>query len=67
MHWSDIEDIADSLEEHYSEEEVPEHNLRDLKEMVLSIPEFEDREVEVEDFTLKRILEQWLEIRSHNH
>jgi FeS assembly protein IscX len=65
MHWSNIDEIAESLEEHYSEEEIPEHNLQDLKEMVLSIPEFEDREVEVEDFTLKLILEHWMDIRSH--
>ena len=66
MHWSNIDEIAESLEEHYSEEEVPEHNLYDLKEMILSISEFEDREVEVEDFTLKLILEHWLELRAHN-
>jgi FeS assembly protein IscX len=66
MHWNDIEDIAEGLEEYYSEEEVPEHNLRDLKEMVLSLSEFEDHEVEVEDFTLKKILEHWLEIRSQH-
>ena len=66
MHWSDIEDIAESLEEYYSEEEVPEHNLYDLKEMVLSLSDFEDHEVEVEDFTLKIILEQWLDIRARS-
>ena len=44
MHWSDIEEIATGLEEAYAEEEIPEYNLGYLKEMVLSLPEFEDQE-----------------------
>lgn len=64
MHWSDIEEIAERLEEEYSDEEIPEHNLSYLKEMVFSISEFEDHEVEVDDVTLKKVIEHWLEIRN---
>lgn len=63
MHWSDIEEIAEDLEETYFDEEIPEHNLADLKEMVLSLDDFEDHEVEVEDIRLKQIMEHWLELR----
>ncbi len=64
MHWSDIEEIATGLEEAYAEEEIPEYNLGYLKEMVLSLPEFEDQEVEVSDDNLKQILESWIELRT---
>lgn len=64
MHWSDIEEIATGLEEEYAEEEIPEYNLGYLKEMVLSLPEFEDQEVEVSDDNLKQILESWIELRT---
>lgn len=64
MHWNDIEEIATELEDSYAEEEIPEYNLSYLKEMVLSLPNFDDHEVEVENSTLKQILEQWLDIRN---
>ena len=65
MNWNDIEEIAKNLEENYADEEVPENNLSYLREMVLSLTDFESHEEEVEDLTLKRIIEQWLELRSH--
>ena len=64
MHWSDIEELAIQLEEAYAEEEVPEYNLEYLKEMVLSLHDFEDQEVEVTDNNLKQILEAWIELRA---
>jgi len=63
MHWSDIEEIVEALEEAYSEEEIPEHNLPYLLEMVLSLHNFEDHEIEVSDSTLKKIAEAWIEVR----
>ncbi len=63
MHWNDIEEIVINLEESYEEEEIPEYNLPYLKEMVLSLPNFEDHEVEVSDTIMKQILEHWLEVR----
>jgi len=64
MHSSDIEEIAVHLEESYAEEEIPEYNLPYLKEMVLSLSNFEDHEIEVEESTIKQILEHWIDIRS---
>lgn len=64
MHWSNIEEIVENLEETYSEEEIPnEDNLAFLKEMVLSLNDFEDHEIEVDQEHLKRIMEYWLELR----
>lgn len=64
MHWSDIEEIIAGLEEAYAEEEIPEYDLEYLKEMVLSLAEFEDQEVEVSEDKLKRIAESWIELRA---
>lgn len=64
MHWNDIEEISSALEEAYSEEEIPEYSLEYLEEMVLSLQEFEDQEVEVSKDILEQILEAWLELRS---
>lgn len=63
MHWNDVEDIAEKLEESYEDQEIPEYNLPYLKEMVLSLDDFEDYEVDVEDIRLKQIIEHWMEIR----
>ena len=64
MHWSDIEEIAVQLEESYAEEEIPEYNLEYLKEMVLSLAELEDQEIEVSEDNLKQIMESWIELRA---
>lgn len=63
MHWNDTDQIVESLEELYENEDIPEEDLPYLHEMVLSIPEFEDQEVPVDDAHLKVILEAWLEYR----
>ena len=64
MHWSDIEEIIAGLEEAYAEEEIPEYDLEYLKEMVLSLAEFEDQEIEVSEDKLKQIAESWIELRA---
>jgi FeS assembly protein IscX len=66
MHWNNIEEIATHLEETYAEDEIPENNLLDLKEMILSLPNFEDHEVEVTNFTLNQIIESWIYARNGN-
>ena len=46
MNWNNIEEIAKNLEETYSEEEIPnENDLAYLKEMVMSLNDFEDHDV----------------------
>ncbi|MFK7973419.1 MAG: Fe-S cluster assembly protein IscX [Rickettsiaceae bacterium] len=64
MHWNKIDKITVALEETYHEEEIPEYNLPYLIEMVLSLQNFEDHEVEVEESTLKQILESWIDRRN---
>ncbi len=66
MHWNNIESIVESLEDLYGNEDIPENDLPYLHEMVLSIPEFEDSEVEVEEDHLKVILEAWIDFRNEN-
>jgi FeS assembly protein IscX len=63
MHWSDIEEIVEHLEDLYGDEEIPEYNLPVLKEMVYSIDEFDDHEVDVDEEVLRQIIEHWIEIR----
>jgi len=64
MNWNNIEEMAKNLEESYSEEEIPDENdLAYLKEMVMSLNDFEDHDVEVDGDHLKRIMEYWLELR----
>jgi FeS assembly protein IscX len=64
MNWNNIEEIAKNLEETYSEEEIPnENDLAYLKEMVMSLNDFEDHDVKVDDDHLKRIMEYWMELR----
>jgi len=64
MHWSDTQEIVTSLEEIYSDEEIPEYDLSYLKEMILNLSDFDDHEVEVSDDVLNHILEGWLELRN---
>ncbi len=62
MHWNDIEDIVEALEDNFSDEDFPD-NLSYLKEMVYSLQGFDDYEVEVDEEILKQILETWMEGR----
>ena len=64
MHWNDIEEIATQLEITYAEEEIPEYNPPYLKEMVLSLSDFEDHELEVSNSNLRQILESWINVRN---
>lgn len=64
MRWKDAEEISNSLEDHFSEEEIPENNLAYLEEMVISLSDFEDHDIEPSEYDLKRILEYWLDLRN---
>ena len=56
MHWTDIEEIAEGLEETYSDEEIPERNLSYLKEMVLSLSNFSVKDEIIEKFVFFLVL-----------
>ncbi|WP_342270377.1 Fe-S cluster assembly protein IscX [Rickettsia endosymbiont of Orchestes rusci] len=63
MHWLDVEEIASQLEENYHDEYVPHMKLLDLQQMITSLSDFEDHEVEVQRATLEEIRDKWEEIR----
>jgi len=63
MHWRDIEEIAEHLEDYYSDDYNSNMKLSVLKEMITSLTDFEDHEVDVKGETLEEILEKWREIR----
>jgi FeS assembly protein IscX len=64
MHWNDVEEIAEALEENYSDEEASELKLSEIEEMVRSLSEFEDHDVDVTRTRLKEIQEAWLDLRN---
>lgn len=59
MHWNDVEEIAIHLEENYPDEDISELTLQDLEDLVKSLSEFDDHEVETNREVLKEILEAW--------
>ncbi|ABE04640.1 MAG: Fe-S cluster assembly protein IscX [Janthinobacterium lividum] len=63
MHWDDIEEIAEHLEDNYSDDYRPNMAQTLLKEMITSLEDFEDQEVEVSKERLEEILAEWKKIR----
>jgi len=63
MYWIDIEDIAETLEENYPEEELSSLKLSYLEEMVRLLNEFEDNGVATTKETLDEIREAWRALR----
>jgi FeS assembly protein IscX len=64
MHWEDVEEIAEHLEENYSDEDIEGLKLSEVEEMVRSLSDFEDHDEEVSRERLKEVVEAWLKIRS---
>ena len=63
-HHLDTEEVVEQLEEHYSDEQIPD-SLEELKEMILSLELFEDLESEINDYRLEEIREQWISLREN--
>lgn len=63
MHWNDVEEIAIELDANYPDEDISELTIKDLEDLVKSLSEFDDHEVETNKEVLKEILEAWEEIR----
>ena len=61
-HHLDNEEVVEQLEEHYSDEQIPD-SLEELQEMILSLELFEDLASELNDPRLEEIREQWLSLR----
>jgi FeS assembly protein IscX len=66
MHWNDVEEIAINLEENYLDEDISELTLQNLEELIKSLSDFDDHEVETTKELLKEILDAWQEIREHS-
>lgn len=66
MQWNNVEEIAKALEEDYPDEGIDELSLQDLEDLIKSLEDFEDNEVEVNKEVLKEIKEAWGEIRNIN-
>ncbi|WP_064429571.1 Fe-S cluster assembly protein IscX [Rickettsia sp. Tenjiku01] len=64
MHWGDIEEIAEQLEEHcsdqYNEKKI---SLLKLEKLIRDLKDFEDGEKKAEEVTLEEILDKWEELR----
>ncbi|BDU60276.1 hypothetical protein FLA4_06860 [Candidatus Rickettsia kotlanii] len=64
MHWGDIEEIAEQLEEHcsdqYNEKKI---SLLNLEKLIRDLKDFEDGEQKVGEVTLEEILDKWEELR----
>lgn len=63
MHWRDVDEIAISLEENYPDEDINDLKFKDIKELVKSLSDFDDHEIETSNDVLQEILEAWKEIR----
>lgn len=63
MHWNDVEEIIEILEENYHDIEISGLKLSELEEMVRSLNEFDDHEVKASKERLDEILEAWREFR----
>ncbi|KJW05370.1 Fe-S cluster assembly protein IscX [Rickettsia argasii] len=64
MHWDDIEEIAEQLEEHcsdqYNEKKI---SLLKLEKLIRDLKDFEDGAKKVAEVTLEEILDKWEELR----
>lgn len=63
MHWRDVEEIAISLEENYPDEDIESLKFQDIEELVRSLSDFDDHEIETSNNVLQEILEAWKEVK----
>lgn len=66
MHWNDVDEIALGLEENYPDDYMPKLPLKDLEELIKSLSEFDDHEIETNQQVLQEILDAWTEIKEDN-
>lgn len=65
MHWNDLEEIAEALEENYQDEDIEDLRLVDLYDLIVTLNEFDDDPEKSNDRVLEVILDMWIEIRRH--
>ncbi|KJV99876.1 Fe-S cluster assembly protein IscX [Rickettsia amblyommatis] len=60
----DIEEIAEQLEEHFSDQyNEKKISLLKLEKLIRDLKDFENGEKKVEEVTLEEILDKWEELR----
>ncbi|UIP92707.1 Fe-S cluster assembly protein IscX [Wolbachia endosymbiont of Anopheles demeilloni] len=64
MKWLDIEDIAEALEEKFSNEDIISIRFTELKRKVLDLEEFDDDEKYCNEKILEAIQATWIAERS---
>jgi FeS assembly protein IscX len=63
MKWLDIEDIAESLEEKFSDEDIMRIRFTDLKRKIMNLEDFDDDEKLCNEKILEAVQAAWLELR----
>jgi FeS assembly protein IscX len=63
MKWTDTLDIAIALEEHHPDVDPARINFVDLRDLVISLPEFEDDPKRSGEKILEAIQTAWIEER----
>lgn len=66
MHWTDVEEIAEALEEKYPNKDVYSIRFTLLKKMILDLSEFNISEDECNEKTMEAIQAQWIELQDQN-
>ncbi len=65
MRWRDAEEIAELLEDHYADEDIPENDFQSLEEMVRAMDaDFEEYMQDPKKQELEDIFEAWTKLRS---
>lgn len=63
MRWNDLEQIVESLEESYSDEEIDDLRFEDLHDMIITLNDFDDDLEQSDDRILEAILDMWIDYR----
>ena len=64
MKWTDIEDIAEMLEDKFPEQDVLQIRFTDLYKWVLDLDEFSDQPERCNEQVLEAVQSAWMEIRN---
>ena len=64
MKWFDVEDIAESLEELFPEEDLLRIRFTDLKKKVIALDGFHDNVDNCNEKVLEAIQASWIELRN---
>ena len=66
MDWTDIEDIAEGLEEAYPKQELLQLRFTDLHRMVMDLPGFAGQADRCNERILEAIQASWITLRQEN-